>query len=83
MECGAPTVSSSNGTARMAAASTRTSASPSSDDIRRPTTLTGRSICTATVPEPISSPTSSMVRVRGPMCAAWAAAMYQISAVLS
>ena len=43
----------------------------------------GRSICTATVPEPISSPTSSMVRVRGPRCAAWAAAMYQISAITS
>ena len=58
------------------ATTTRSSASPSSDAIRSPTTLTGRSICTATVPDPISSPTSSIVRGRGPSWAAWAAAMY-------
>ena len=57
----------------------RAQASPSSSDMRMPTTDTGRSICTATAPLPISSPISSTERGRTPSTATWAANTYQSS----
>jgi hypothetical protein len=59
----------------------RAQASPMSIDMRRPTTDTGRSICTATVPLPISSPISSTERGRTPSTAVCAANTYQSSDV--